>query len=231
MTFERPDDADLSQLFKNNQAWAQRMRERDADFFNRLAHQQSPKYLWIGCSDSRVPANEIVGLEPGEVFVHRNVANLVLHTDMNCLSVIQFAVDVLKVRHVMVVGHYGCGGVQAVLDRREMGLVDGWLRHVEDLRYIHAKRIDALANPREQADRLCEINVIEQVVQVSRLPSVLEAWRRGQALSVHGMIYGVHDGILRNLGTTISGEVDRPLWRKDALKRLWATQSKKSLPQ
>jgi carbonic anhydrase len=198
------------------------MREKDADFFKRLADQQSPKYLWIGCSDSRVPANEIIGLDPGEVFVHRNVANLVLHTDMNCLSVIQFAVDVLKVRHVMVVGHYGCGGIQAVLDKKELGLVDGWLRHVEDLRYIHAKRIDSLADPRQRSDRLCELNVIEQVVQVSRLPSVLQAWRRGQPLSVHGLIYGVHDGMLRNLGSTISGDVDRPAWRKAALQTLWA---------
>ena len=216
------DDGDLGQLFRNNQAWAARMRERDADFFNRLADQQTPKYLWIGCSDSRVPANEIIGLDPGEVFVHRNVANLVLHTDMNCLSVIQFAVDVLKVRHVMVVGHYGCGGIQAVLDKKELGLVDGWLRHVEDLRYIHAKRIDSLADPRQRSDRLCELNVIEQVVQVSRLPSVLHAWRRGQALSVHGLIYGVHDGMLSNLGSTIAGDVDRPAWRKAALQTLWA---------
>ena len=216
------DDADLGQLFRNNQAWAARMREKDADFFKRLADQQTPKYLWIGCSDSRVPANEIIGLDPGEVFVHRNVANLVLHTDMNCLSVIQFAVDVLKVRHVMVVGHYGCGGIQAVLDKKELGLVDGWLRHVEDLRYIHAKRIDSLADPRQRSDRLCELNVIEQVVQVSRLPSVLQAWRRQQPLSVHGLIYGVHDGMLRNLGSTISSDVDRPAWRKAALQTLWS---------
>lgn len=216
------DDADLGQLFRNNQAWAARMREKDADFFKRLADQQSPKYLWIGCSDSRVPANEIIGLDPGEVFVHRNVANLVLHTDMNCLSVIQFAVDVLKVRHVMVVGHYGCGGIQAVLDKKELGLVDGWLRHVEDLRYIHAKRIDSLADSRQRSDRLCELNVIEQVVQVSRLPSVLQAWRRHQPLSVHGLIYGVHDGMLRNLGSTISSDVDRPAWRKAALQTLWS---------
>ena len=215
------DDADLGQLFRNNQAWAAHMREKDADFFKRLADQQTPKYLWIGCSDSRVPANEIIGLDPGEVFVHRNVANLVLHTDMNCLSVIQFAVDVLKVRHVMVVGHYGCGGIQAVLDKKELGLVDGWLRHVEDLRYIHAKRIDSLADPRQRSDRLCELNVIEQVVQVSRLPSVLQAWRRQQPLSVHGLIYGVHDGMLRNLGSTISSDVDRPAWRKAALQTLW----------
>lgn len=228
MTTDPFDDGDLSHLFRNNLAWAARMRERDADFFNRLAHQQSPKYLWIGCSDSRVPANEIIGLDPGEVFVHRNVANLVLHTDMNCLSVIQFAVDVLKVRHVMVVGHYGCGGIQAVLEKKELGLVDGWLRHVEDLRYIHAPRIDALADPRQRADRLCEINVIEQVVQVSRLPSVLQAWRRGQALAVHGLIYGVQDGILRNLGTTISGDVDRQAWRKEALRRLWARSHHRS---
>ena len=219
------DDGDLGPLFNNNRAWAARMRERDADFFNRLAEQQSPQYLWIGCSDSRVPANEILGLDPGEVFVHRNVANLVLHTDMNCLSVIQFAVDVLKVRHVMVVGHYGCGGVQAVLDQRELGLVDCWLRHVEDLRYIHAKRIDSLPDRQQRVDRLCELNVIEQVAQVSRLPSVMQAWRRGQPLSVHGLIYGVHDGILRNLGPKISGDVDRPAWRKAALQTLWSRAS------
>ena len=213
-------DDDIELLFDNNRTWSQRMCEQDPAFFSRLADQQAPRYLWIGCSDSRVPANEILGLLPGEVFVHRNVANLVVHTDLNCLSVIQYAVDVLKVRHVMVVGHYGCGGVKAVLERRALGLVDNWLQHVADVHYVHARRLDALADERERADRLCEINVIEQVGHVSRLPSVRDAWRRGQSLALHGMVYGVHDGLLRNL-CSICERVDLSSWRKAALRALW----------
>lgn len=163
---------DFSSLFDNNRAWAQRMVSHDAHFFERLAEQQTPRYLWIGCSDSRVPANEIIGLMPGEVFVHRNVANLVVPTDLNCLSVVHYAVEELKVRHVMVVGHYGCGGVQAVLDGRSVGLVDNWLQHVEDVRQIHRRRLQLIKRPKEQADRVCELNVIEQVRHIAQLPTV-----------------------------------------------------------
>ncbi|WP_137890596.1 carbonate dehydratase [Ramlibacter sp. 2FC] len=222
------DELDL--LFRNNRAWSRRMREQDAGFFRRLADQQSPRYLWIGCADSRVPANEIIGLQPGEVFVHRNVANLVMHNDLNCLSVIQYAVDVLKVAHIMIVGHYGCGGIQAVLEGRMLGLVDSWLHQVEDLRYIHARRLDALPAGRQRADRLCEINVVEQVGQVARLPSVREAWRRGQRLCVHGLIYGVHDGLLRNLGATVSAPLDLTVWRKAALRALWQRPVERDSP-
>lgn len=216
---------DIAQLIGNNKAWSRRMQHEDPAFFSRLAEQQTPRYLWIGCSDSRVPANEIVGLLPGEVFVHRNIANLVIHTDLNCLSVIQYAVDALRVRHLMVVGHYGCGGVQAVLDERRIGLADHWLHHVEDTRQIHARRLNAVASDKERADRLCEVNVIEQVCNVSRLETVRAAWERGQPLTVHGLIYGVHDGLLRNLGATIAGKVDMVAWRQAALRSLWQKPS------
>jgi carbonic anhydrase len=212
---------DIKLLFSNNRAWSQRMREQDSTFFSRLAEQQAPRYLWIGCSDSRVPANEIVGLLPGEVFVHRNVANLVVHTDLNCLSVVQYAVDVLKVRHLMVVGHYGCGGMKAVIEQRTLGLVDNWLQHVADVCHIHSRRLDALADESERADRLCEINVIEQVGHVSCLPCVREAWRRGQPLELHGMVYGVQDGLLRNLCPRICGPVDLRAWRRTSLREVW----------
>jgi carbonic anhydrase len=175
------------------------MQEIDPGFFTKLSQLQAPEYLWIGCSDSRVPANQIVGLLPGEVFVHRNVANIVVHTDLNCLSVIQFAVDVLKVRHVMVVGHYGCGGVQAALRGERVGLADIWLRHVVDVRDKHRAAIDALPEP-QRHDRLCELNVIEQVAHVARTTIVQDAWQRGQPLTLHGWIYGLHDGIVRDLG-------------------------------
>jgi carbonic anhydrase len=213
------DDIDF--LFRNNRDWARRMCDDDPAYFSRLAEQQAPRYLWIGCSDSRVPANQIIGLAPGEIFVHRNVANLVVFTDLNCLSVIQYAVDVLKVEHVMVVGHYGCGGVQAVLEHRKLGLVDSWLHHVEDLMHTHARRLDAIEDPRERADRLCEINVLEQVGHVGRLPMVEEAWRRGQRLALHGMIYGIHDGLLRELCAPVTGPVDPADWRRDVLRALW----------
>ncbi|MFZ4757168.1 MAG: carbonate dehydratase [Burkholderiaceae bacterium] len=212
---------DIDSLFANNRAWARSMCDDDPAFFSRLAEQQAPRYLWIGCSDSRVPANQIIGLAPGEIFVHRNVANLVVFTDLNCLSVIQYAVDVLKVAHVMVVGHYGCGGVQAVLERRKLGLVDSWLHHVEDLMHTHAKRLDALADARERHDRLCEINVVEQVGHVGRLPMVEAAWARGQSLALHGLIYGIHDGLLRELVPAVTGPVDPAQWRRTALRGLW----------
>ena len=178
------------------------MLERDPQFFSRLAEQQAPGYLWIGCSDSRVPANQIVGLLPGEVFVHRNVANLVVHTDLNCLSVMQFAVDVLKVRHVIVCGHYGCSGVRAVLRGDRLGLSDNWLRHVQDVSAQHRVQLDEVGSDRDRWDRLCELNVIEQVANVCRTTIARDAWERGQELAVHGWIYGVQNGLLKDLGIT-----------------------------
>jgi carbonic anhydrase len=203
---EDPDHA-LSRLFEANRAWAKRIEEAEPGFFEKLSHLQSPEYLWIGCSDSRVPANQIVGLLPGEVFVHRNVANVVVHTDLNCLSVIQYAIDVLKVKHIMVVGHYGCGGVTAALNRQRVGIVDLWLRHVQDVHAKHLARVEALP-PEARVDRLCELNVIEQVRNVCHSMVVQDAWRRGQKLNVHGWIYGLKDGLMRDLGTTVSRPED-----------------------
>jgi carbonic anhydrase len=194
----------LSHLFDNNKAWAKRIREQDPDFFLKLSQQQFPRYLWIGCSDSRVPANQIVGLLPGELFVHRNVANLVVHTDLNCLSVMQFAVDILKVQHIIVCGHYGCSGVQAALRRDRLGLSDNWLRHLQDVREKHGLHLDLLRAETEASDRLCELNVIEQVTNVCHTTIVREAWERGQPLSVHGWIYRLQDGLLHDLKTTVS---------------------------
>lgn len=191
-------------LLAANRAWARATTEADPEFFTRLAAQQRPEYLWIGCSDSRVPANQIVGLRPGEIFVHRNVANLVVHTDLNCLSVLQFAVDVLQVRHVIVCGHYGCGGVLAALRGERHGLVDNWLRHVQDVRDAHANQLTQTAEP-EQHDLLCELNVMEQVNNVARTSVVQDAWARGQRLAVHGWIYGLDDGLLKDLGLSMTG--------------------------
>ena len=196
----------LSQLFANNRAWAAEMTRQDPEFFSRLSHQQAPDYLWIGCSDSRVPANQITGLPPGDMFVHRNVANVVVHADLNCLSAIQFAVDVLKVRHVIVCGHYGCGGVRAALHDDHLGLIDNWLRHVQDVQWKHRAEIDALATEDAKHHRLCELNVIEQAINVSQTTVVREAWGRGQSLAVHGWIYGIDDGLLHDLGVCLTGE-------------------------
>jgi carbonic anhydrase len=195
----------LSHLFESNRAWSERIRREDPEFFLKLSQQQSPAYLWIGCSDSRVPANQIVGVMPGELFVHRNIANLVVHTDLNCLSVMQFAVDILKVRHIIVCGHYGCNGVKAALRRDRLGLSDNWLRHVQDVRQKHEQRLLSARDKVNVADRLCELNVIEQVVNVCQTTIVLDAWERRQELSVHGWIYGIRDGLLRDLNTTVSG--------------------------
>ncbi len=194
----------LGDLFKNNQKWAAEMTSRDPEFFQRLSRQQSPRYLWIGCSDSRVPANEIVGLAPGELFVHRNVANLVVHTDLNCLSVIQYAVEALHVEHIIVCGHYGCGGVTAALRGERLGLIDNWLHHVEDVREKYRKIIDALGSEDVQHDRLCELNVNEQVHNVCQTTIVQRAWSQGQPLAVHGWIYSIDDGLLRDLGICIT---------------------------
>ncbi len=192
----------LFHLFDFNRAWSHRMQEINPEYFVKLSRLQTPQYLWIGCSDSRVPANEIVGLLPGELFVHRNVANMVVHTDLNCLSVIQFAIDVLKVRHVIVVGHYGCGGVKAALDRDRAGLVDIWLRHVRDVHEKHLALVNTLPAEKRH-DRLCELNVLEQVANVCQTFVVQDAWQRGQSLTVHGWIYGLKDGLLRDLGFTV----------------------------
>jgi carbonic anhydrase len=194
----------LSHLFTNNRAWAAEMTRQDPDFFRRLARQQMPQYLWIGCSDSRVPANQIVGLLPGEMFVHRNIANVVVHTDLNCLSAIQFAVEVLRVGHIIVCGHYGCGGVLAALQDDRLGLIDNWLRHVQDIRWKHAEQLDALDTKVQRHQRLCELNVIEQVSNVSRTSIVQDAWTRGQVLAVHGWIYDIHDGLLRDLDVGVT---------------------------
>jgi carbonic anhydrase len=189
----------LGDLFERNRAWAAAMVADDPDFFTGLAEQQTPAYLWIGCSDSRVPANQIVGLPPGNVFVHRNVANVVVHTDLNCLSVLQYAVDVLRVRHVIVCGHYGCGGVAAALHGSRHGLIDNWLRHVADVGIKHAVELDSVPAD-ERHDRLCELNVVEQVANVCKTTIVEDAWTRGQQLTVHGVVYGLSDGLLRDLG-------------------------------
>ncbi len=196
----------ISELLTNNRQWAERMVQRDAGFFQRLARLQSPKFLWIGCSDSRVPANEIVGMLPGELFVHRNVANIVVHSDLNCLSVLQYAVEVLRVEHVIVVGHYGCGGVEAAWKRMRMGLIDNWLRHVQDVAHQHRALFTKTMTDAQSTDRLGELNVLEQVASVCRTTVVDEAWRRGQPLSVHGWIYRLEDGIVRDLGLSVARE-------------------------
>ncbi len=207
----------LNRLFEKNKAWAQAIREKDPQFFSKLSQQQSPSYLWIGCSDSRVPANEIVGLLPGELFVHRNVANLVVHTDLNCLSVLQFAVEILKVSHIIVCGHYGCSGVTAALRQDRLGLSDNWLRHLQDVRQKHEGRLYQAGADDKISDRLCELNVIEQVVNVCYTTIARDAWERGQELSVHGWIYGLHDGLLRDLKVTVSALTEVPGVYQDAM--------------
>jgi len=200
----------LNHLFAKNRAWAAEMLRRDPEFFERLSRQQAPQYLWIGCSDSRVPANQIVGLLPGEMFVHRNVANVVAHTDLNCLSALQFAVDALRVRDIIVCGHYGCSGVIAALRDEKLGLIDNWLRHIQDVRGKHRAELDALDTEERQYARLCELNVIEQVAHVCETTVVRDAWQRGQVLAVHGWIYGVGDGLLRDLGMCVTAEAELP---------------------
>jgi len=194
----------LDHLFAANRAWVAEVNAADPGFFSRLSSQQAPQYLWIGCSDSRVPANQITGLMPGEVFVHRNVANVVVHTDLNCLSVIQFAVDILKVRDIIVCGHYGCGGVHAAFTRRRVGLADNWIRHVQDVHEKHGRYLGQVIGEAAALERLCELNVLEQVRNVCQTSIVQEAWARGQSLAVHGWIYGVGDGLLRDLGLSVS---------------------------
>jgi carbonic anhydrase len=196
--------SDLQPLFDNNRGWVRDRLTSDPDYFERLSGLQAPKYLWIGCSDSRVPANQIVGLMPGEVFVHRNIANLIVHTDMNSLSVIQYAVEVLKVEHVIVCGHYGCGGVKAAYENHQMGLLDNWLRNIKDVYHAHRDELDAIAKPDQQLDRLCELNVMEQVNNVCHTTIVQNAWAKGQRLSVHGLIYDLANGLLQDLSIRIN---------------------------
>ena len=195
----------LEDLFANNRAWSDEVKQADPLFFEKLAGQQSPEYLWIGCSDSRVPANQIVGLDPGEIFVHRNVANVVAHTDFNCLTVLQYAIDVLKVKHVIVVGHYGCGGVKAAYENADNGMIDNWLRNIKDVLSQNRDSINALPEGEERVDRLCELNVTSQVANVCHTTIAQNAWARGQSLSVHGLVYSLRDGLLKDLDCTVSG--------------------------
>ena len=200
--------ASIDHLLARNRAWAAAIESRKPGFFGRLAAQQKPRYLWIGCADSRVPANDIIDLDPGEVFVHRNVANVVVHTDFNCLAVLQYAVDVLQVEHVMVVGHYGCGGVKAALDDSAHGLIDNWLRHVQDVASRHAPLLDAQPALEDKVNRLCELNVVEQVVNLARTTVLQDAWRRGQQVTVHGLVYGLADGLLHDLDIDVASPAD-----------------------
>lgn len=194
----------LGNIFKNNREWSNSVRAQDPKFFEKLIHQQKPEYLWIGCSDSRVPANQIVNLLPGELFVHRNVANVVVYTDLNCLSVIQYAVDILEIKHIIVCGHYGCGGVEAAFKNERHGLVDNWLMHIRDIHEKHKNLIDKVTNKKNQMNFLCELNVIEQSINVCQTTVVQDAWERGKNLTVHGWIYGLHDGLLNDLGICVS---------------------------
>jgi carbonic anhydrase len=202
---------DLKRLLDQNRAWAENIKASDPEFFQNLAKQQSPRFLWIGCADSRVPSTQLAGLKPGEMFVHRNVANVVVHTDFNCLSVMQYAVDVLKVDHIIVCGHHGCGGVKAAMDNLQLGLIDNWLRHVQDVIHEHEELLAQVEDENERLDRLCELNVIEQVRNVGRTTIVQSAWQRGQELVVHGLIYGLQDGLLRDLGVSIDNTKDLPV--------------------
>ena len=210
----------LTHLFESNRAWSERIRRSDPEFFPRLSRQQRPRYLWIGCADSRVPANEIVDLAPGELFVHRNLANVVVHSDLNCLSVMQFAVDVLKVEHIIVVGHYGCSGVSTALQNQRVGLADNWLRHVQDVHAKHESTVSKEPDMAHRIDRLCELNVIEQVANVCQTTIVRDAWERGQELAVHGWVYGLNDGLVRDLGTTVMKPAEAAAAYQSALAAL-----------
>ncbi|SBT19375.1 Carbonic anhydrase 2 [Marinomonas gallaica] len=198
----------LGVLFDKNREWATKVTAEDPTFFNKLSEQQKPDYLWIGCADSRVPANQIVDLLPGEVFVHRNIANVVVHTDLNCLSVIQYAVDVLQVKHIMVVGHYGCGGIKAAMETKEYGLIDNWLRHIKDVYRLNKAEVDAISDDKVKFDRMCELNVIEQVANVCQTSIVLNAWKRGQDLTVHGWCYSINNGHITDLHVTVASEAE-----------------------
>jgi len=211
---------DLDELFASNRRWAEDIRRRDPDFFQKLSRQQRPHYLWIGCADSRVPANEICGLMPGELFVHRNIANVLVHTDLNSLSVLQFAVDVLQVQHVIVCGHYGCSGVGAALRRERVGLADNWLRHVQDVCGKHDKILGSIADQALKANRLCELNVIEQAANLTQTTVLQDAWARGQDVTVHGWIYDIRDGLLRDLHVSATNDSDFEKAYREALTTL-----------
>ncbi len=210
----------IDNLIDSNRRWARRMTQQDSAFFQRLVNQHTPEYLWIGCSDSRVPANEIVGLLPGELFVHRNVANVVIHTDLNCLSVMQYAVEVLKVKHIIVCGHYGCGGIEAALENKKLGLIDNWLRHVQDVQQKHQQRLAKHLSQKVMPDALCELHVIEQVVNVCRTTIVREAWERNQNLTVHGWVYSLQDGLVQDLEISVAGIKELDSTYETALDRL-----------
>lgn len=196
----------IKNLFNNNKQWAESVKQSDPHFFKNLSEQQSPDYLWIGCSDSRVPANELLGMAPGEVFVHRNIANLVVHTDLNCLSVIQYAVEVLKVKHIIVCGHYGCGGIMASMDDEARGLIDNWLRHIKDVYRFHEQKFDSITDESERVNLLCELNVIEQVANVCNSSIIKKAWANNQELTVHGLVYNLKDGVLKDLEVAVNGD-------------------------
>ena len=200
----------VESLLERNRAWSRKMKETDPEFFEKLAELQAPEYLWIGCSDSRVPSNQIVGLLPGAIFVHRNVANVVAHADINCLSVLQYSVEVLNVRHIIVCGHYGCGGIDAAMSNREYGLIDNWLRNIKDVYIAHQAELEAIADPTARADRLCELNVIAQVTNTATTPIVQKAWRAGKTLSIHGLVYSLRDGVLQDLGVSVSSPQELP---------------------
>ena len=211
----------LDTLLKKNIHWSEEIRRRDPEFFATLSRQQAPEYLWIGCSDSRVPANEICGLLPGEIFVHRNVANIVVHSDLNCLSVMQFAIDVLKVKHVIVVGHYGCGGIRAALGTQKLGLIDNWLRHAQDVMNKYTDHLACISNEDDRVNRLCELNVIDQVLNAASTTVVQSAWERGQQLTIHGWVYGLQDGLVRTLGIHLSSAKEL----QQAGKKDWANET------
>ena len=219
----------LSSLFENNERWAQRITQDDPSFFKKLSQQQSPAYLWIGCSDSRVPANEIVGLLPGELFVHRNVANLIVHTDLNCLSVIQYAVEVLGVAHIIVCGHYGCGGVQAADQKRKLGLIDNWLRHIQDVMLKHEPLLKAIDDQEQRIQKICELNIIEQAKNVCQTTIVQNAWEKGKEITVHAWVYGLENGLLRDLEFTVKGPDEITSAYCTALGRLNDGQPNKAL--
>ncbi len=200
----------VESLLERNRAWSRKMKETDPEFFEKLAELQAPEYLWIGCSDSRVPSNQIVGLLPGAIFVHRNVANIVAHADINCLSVLQYSVEVLNVRRVIVCGHYGCGGIAAAMSNKEFGLIDNWLRNIKDVYIAHQAELEAIADPTARADRLCELNVIAQVTNTATTPIVQKAWRAGKTLSIHGLVYSLRDGVLQDLGVSVSSPQELP---------------------
>ena len=210
----------IDHLFDNNRTWVDRMNAEDPEFFARLCKQQTPEYLWIGCSDSRVPANQIIGLVPGEVFVHRNIANVVVHTDLNALSVIHYAVDILRVKHILVVGHHGCGGVTAALNDNRTGLTDNWLRHVQDVRDRHESRLAQIEDPKLRANTLCELNAMQQVVNISQTTILREAWARGQSVTVHGWCYSLENGLIKDLGMSSDSREQAIELYRDSVERL-----------